>query len=380
MLKSRAFFSQAVTNDASTMKRFAWSVIAKAGQAAEGFFGRSSRPPKAAFEALTRSDIPLTVVPSRGLIAGIHRSSRGFVGRFLANNQKSDLVSAMRNRYAFGGNFRGLVGQRVAMFGFVGIGVAAGAQWPREVDADAGQVEMFSIVKQVHDMFGSFAVGKAAPYNSPDVLPEEEIRSTVSELGPSFVLLEDSSFSSHEPSISGDSDFSILSEVGVDEEQNDNEHDVTFDIDVSRSLRIDSAQARLLEEFSMVLESAEAQSLELGALRHSVLQLNQVLHQLSGETIAAADVDSYEPFEEFTTGDVVSVASGADDGHLMMRSVSLVMQQKRELESLREAVALQNKRLLELLEYDHGGGRKIAVRTSHCNRDACCGPGFEKRV
>jgi len=352
------------------MRRLAWSVVGKVSQAAEGLFGR--RPPKAAFEGLTRAEAPRITVPSRGFVTAIHRGSRGFVGRYLANSQQSELIASARSRYRFGEGLRGTLGQRLATFGFVGVGVAAGAQWPVQNDYQFDGVSLF---KQVHDMFGTFASNKVLTQNafeSFEQLSTENISHAESCKEPrsDFVLLENSSFESVESTLSDDSDISILSDYDDDENQQVSVHETR---DVRQTVVIiEETKVTLQNELKTVLACMDEQATELDALRHVVLQLNSAIHQLLGDSEPA---DSSQPFEELDDVDVTLSGSGDDP---LMRSLVVVNQQTCELDALHKTVALQNKRLLELLEYKKDGNREIAVRTAHCKRDACCGPGSEK--
>jgi len=375
MIKTRALFCQTVASDTSSIKRFAGSIAGKVSQV----FGRNGRAPKAIWEAVTRTEATNAVIQPRGLIAALHRGGQGVVRRYIANNYQSELVSAVRSRYVFGKGFRGSLGQRLATFGFVGVGVAAGAQWPMQ--SDDHHIDGVSVFKQVHDMFGTFARNKIVtlePSGSFDRFTVEEVNplDTVQEIETDFVLVESPSFVLIDSSVSDDSDISILSEMDDDQElfESNGYNSTSFKADTSRSIVIDESQASLQEELKKVLVCAEDQAVELESLRQMVLQLNVALHQLSGVT-DMPDEDSYEPFEEFVVEDIVLATSGSEG---LVRSVSLVIQQKRELESLRKTVMLQNSRLHKLLKSDTGGEREIAIRTAHCKRDACCGPGSIK--
>jgi len=307
----------------------------------------------------------------RGIVEDIHRGSRGFITKYLAKNVPSDLVKAMRNRYSIRGEFRGY-GQRVAAFGFVGVGVASGAQWYRR-DGVNDELQFDPFYETVKAMFmpGKSVLDRSLTNHSSPTEEPQDILSSYSllEQESSFVLLSSSTFVSPEPSVAGDSDVMLLSDD--DDDFDDLNMDFSYEKleeahDVTQAAIIEEAQASLVDELQLALQSAESQRSQLRELSDVVLLFSAALAEYS---------DTVDPYDDIVViEEAVVEYDSSNPGDSLTRALTLVSRQARQLDVLREAVLHQQKQLVEL-ERQTAGDDVITPRNLRCKRDACCGPG-----
>jgi len=375
MLKTRAYLCQTVT-EATPMSRLVSTFAGQARQALEGLF-RRTEVPKIPLGTITRSEAPVLAVGRRGLVSGIDRGGRSVIRNFLSKNRPADLAAAMRKRYSVRGEFQGL-GQKLATFGFVGVGVAAGSQWSgSDVDGDFHFEPFFDTVREMYGaskvkVDSSLAMLTDFERNLDDFSQYGRASFTESEL--SFDLLDDSRISPEASSHDVTSEISMLSDAVIELTNHDSDDAEAAEMIVqfSPSIVIEESQAQLGAELLAVMTTADAQRQELQELQVILSQLGLLLSQLSPNTTPADDF-----FDDFVVIEGESVEDGdmMDDNKRLWRALSLVSRQKQQLNILHKTVCAQNDRLMSLSSGEEMIGLTVIPRSAHCKRDACCGPG-----
>lgn len=312
---------------------------------------------------------------SGGFVAQIHANSRGLITKFAERNLTSELVNAMKQKYGWSGGFRsGIWGQKLSSFAFVGIGVAAGAQW-NTFDGKIGLqdqipylVELFEkrpIVKEPKadietEELATLPVRTEFELDMPLNLTEHE------SLEPSFVLLDELSFDDGE-------DARIADHHEIAEDHFAGAEIVPMQSDVvENSQMIKEEYQSLLEQFLMNLDNVEEQRVELNSLRSSLTQLNDLLLELVASSDMKLNVESTDP--SFIEIDILPDEDCGDLRGNLMRNMSMIGQQQLQLSSLKEQLLIQNQQLQDLCEAA-AAERPTVIRSSFSKRDACCGPG-----
>jgi len=371
MLKTRAYLCQTVT-EATPMSRLASTVFSQAREALDGLF-RGIKRPKVVIGTVARSpEVPALAVGRRGLIAGFDRGGRSLIRQFLARNRPADLAAAMRKRYSVRGEFQGY-GQRLATFGFIGVGFAAGSQWgDSEVDRDFHVEPFFETVKT---MFG----GETARVDRSVVMLNEfqerlnecwqNESASRSESMSSFNVVDDSSISSDVSSSAFVDEISMLNDAVI-ELTNQKSDDQPAVIIVQSPSSFENSLTQLDAQLLDVLMKADAQRDEIHDLQMLVSQLNVALFELSDTTTSGVELPDDFVVLEYAEDDF---RNDDDDERALMRALSLVMCQARQLDILQRMVCAQSEQLHSLNSQALAG---LAFTSSdHCKRDACCGPG-----
>jgi len=371
MLKTRAYLCQTVT-EATLGGRLASTVFGQARQALEGLFRRIEGLPKVPSGVVTRTEAPVLAVGRRGLVASIDRGGRGVIRQFLARNRPADLAAAMRQRYSVRGQFQGL-GHRLATFGFVGVGVAAGAQWDgSDVDREFHFEPFYDTVQAMFDG-GKGKVDRSLAMltdfqKSLDDFAQFESASCA-DVESSFVLLDDSYISSEASCPSTIGQLSILSDAAVEQT---NQESAATEVQIQLSSSIEDSQAQLGTALLIVQSTVDTQHRELCELSAIVSRLNDMLHELTGtRVIVDGLVDDFEVIEEDDREDDDLIAS---DERRLQRALSLISSQSQQIDIFHKTVQAQNEQLLSLTGQTTSGNTVIP-RSAHCKRDACCGPG-----
>jgi hypothetical protein len=190
-----------------------------------------------------------------------------------------------------------------------------------------------------------------------------------------------------EPSIAGDSDFTVLSDFDDDDDEDDDDDVVTSGGFVQlqqlemhepanctaslRPITIDESQEELVERLELTLQIADKLRDDLRVLRRTEMQVNEALREIGGN--AAITVETWEQPVE-TSEEFKYIADGRDLRDHMMKNEALIVRLKQHLVSLGEKVMAQNALLRELMQ-TVASDRRIANLESFCKRDVCCGPG-----
>jgi len=384
MLKtSRAYFCQTVA-EGSPLSRITSKLFGQARQSIEGLFRRPGR----ADEILSKQP-GLKQFSGRasngGLVAQIHLNSRGLLTRFAARNQTSELVNAMRHRYGWTGAFRsGMWGQKLSTFAFVGIGVAAGAQW--------NVYDERNLQDQLPDIMELFGKGRERNFQQKVKVDEPKVKvDEPSTLAVDFEL--DMPLRLDEQD-SSEQSFIVLNNLTFDdddvimtEDQGEvaESYEVHFDAvegyiitqpescALTSDIRSEQEEQMLLEHLKTSLQRVDDQRLELSALRTSISQLTELLHDMVGAS-ADADSGSFENIE-LSLPEREPVLEAAGDGvrDRLIRALSVAGEQQLQMSHLKQQLLHLNQQLCDVTA---AAERPFVVRSSYSKRDACCGPGM----
>jgi len=363
------------------MSRLVSTFAGQARQALGGLF-RRTEVPKVPWGTITRSEAPALAVGRRGLVAGIDRGGRSVIRNFLSRNRPSDLAAAMRKRYSVRGEFQGL-GQKLATFGFVGMGMAAGAQWSgSDVDGDFHFEPFFDTVREMYGgskdkVDRSHAMLTDFERNLEEFSRLECASFTESEL--SFDLLDDSCISTEASSHDVIREISIVNDAVIEPTNQNWANNVAAEamVEFSPSIVIEETQAQLGAELLAALTTVDAQRRDLQELQVIMSQLGLLLSQLSGNNTTPRD-ELFDDFVVIEEEDVEDDDVMAGNEQRLWRALSLVLRQRQQLNSLHKAVRAQNEQLMSLATsscQSMTGHTVIIPRSAHCKRDACCGPG-----
>lgn len=373
MLKTRAYFCHTVA-EGSPLSRITSNLFNQARQSLEKVFNRSGR---------ADGIIPKQPVlkqyggkaSSGGIVAQIHANSRGLITKFAERNLTSELVNAMKQKYGWSGGFRsGIWGQKLSTFAFVGIGVAAGAQW----NTFEGKI-LHDQLPYIVELFG-----KRQAFGAPEKVTKIEELETLPlerEFDLEMPPLNLTEYDSEEPS------FILLSELSFDENERgfvDNQEENSDDgftgmempeESVDTLLRIDEkSEQELMAHLSVNLAKVEEQRAELNSVQASLMQLNDLLRELVGSSELCVNVESLGPsFVE------IELLPSEGDGlrERSMKQLSLIGRQQLQLNAVKQALLLQNQQLQDLCEAAVTA-RPSVIRSSFSKRDACCGPGVRQ--
>jgi hypothetical protein len=315
------------------------------------------------------------LIAERGLVARIHNGGRGlFRKALLDRSQTSELVAAMRNRYKFRGEFRG-VGQRLSAFALVGI--AFSSQWYNrdEPQFDPTYADLLA-------MFGTVKSGSKSAWNVTDVLDA----ATVSEMkaDSSFVLISSPAINSNETCWVDDFDDDGIT-VLDDDDDNSGCHITQLDDDISDleleigdvtdlELQLDKYkpgvdECDLVHSLNCALDLVQRQRDELDSLRVNVSLLNSLLHLLLEQRAP-------DSLTSLNSSDDISDCGSEEEGVSPGGGLLVVVEgQGQQLRVLRETVERQRQQLIDVLQQTTSPRRTVVTRSSHCKRDACCGPG-----
>jgi len=365
----RAYLCQTVT-EATPMSRIASAVVGQARQALEGLFRRAPKVPSG---TITRTEAPVLAVGRRGLVAGIDRGSRTLIRQFLSRNRQADLAAAMRSRYSVTGRFQG-VGQKLATFGFVGVGVAAGSQWGRgDVDEDFHFEPFFDTVQTMYGE-GKMKVARSRAMLTDFQTTLEEFSRTGGasciETELSFVLLDNSCISSGTETASQAviDDLSMQSNAMLELTNQKSDCDETAEMTLQFSSPIEEMQTQLGVELLAALKTVDAQRSELRELHTVVTQLGVALAELTNTTTS---MDDFVVIEDEDIGE-----DWMKDEERLSRALTLVLRQRQQLDALRGVVHDQTDQLKSLNSGTSTSGSTV-IRSDYCKRDACCGPGSD---
>lgn len=380
MLKtSRAYFCQTVA-EGSPLSRITSKLFGQARQSIEGLFRRPGR----ADEILSKQPGLKQFsgrASSGGVVAQIHANSRGLLTKFASRNQTSELVNAMRHRYGWTGAFRsGMWGQKLSTFAFVGIGVAAGAQWNER-----------NLQDQLPDIMEFF--GKDLGRNFPQKAKTDESRTRTVELPTLAADFELDMPLRLEEQDSSESSFIVLNNLTFDGEdvftsesqsleaeycevRFDAVDDVTTQPESSvfiSDIRNEAEEQGLLEHLTTSLLKVEEQRAELNVLRTSINQLSEILSDLVGGVSSDENSISFENIEaSLSERDPVLEREGGGLRGRLIRVLSVAGEQQLQLSVLKHQLLQLNQQLYDVT----AAMRPVVVRSSFSKRDACCGPGM----
>jgi hypothetical protein len=279
-------------------------------------------------------------------VAGINSGSRSVIRQFLARNRPADLAAAMRKRYSVTGQFQG-VGQRLATFGLVGVGMAAGSQWSGS-DVDGG-LHFEPFFDTVRDMFCENKVkvdrSLAMLTDFERTLDEFSHLQSAFCIESSFDLRYDSSLSCEASCPDTVDEISMLDDARIELTSHNADVSEVTDVIVQcpSSIVIEESQAQLSSELLSVLTTADTQRRELDELHVIVSQLSLLLSELTDTVTSGEDV-----FDDFVVIEDESVEDDELDENDMRlwRALSLVSRQKQQLGILHKTVREQNEHLM----------------------------------
>jgi hypothetical protein len=308
-----------------------------------------------------------------GLVAHIHANSRGLLAKYLERNRSSELINAMKQLYGLRGAFRSGMGrQKFSTFAFVGIGVAAGAQWNTVDEKNNLQDQLPEILK----LFSKQAVynpeDKAVQVSELETLSnhwdfELEAPLNLSEHDnsedPSFIQLDEFSFD--------DCDTSVLESTEV--MQCSSVIHVS-DILQYNMLNAEIEEQNLLNQLSRSLLRVHEQRAELDSLSTTVAQLNELLYDIVGPPADREhDVETVKPsILELEILSAVDESSNLRDR--LTRTLLVIGQQQLQLKSLKQQLLTHNQQLQDLCDAT-ATSRPLVIRSAFSKKDTCCGPG-----
>lgn len=373
MLKSsRAYFCHTVA-EGSPLNRIASNLFNQARQSIENVFRRPGRIAEGASKQSGLQNFGGRAY-SGGLVAKVHASSRGLITKFAERNLNSELINAMKKKYGWSGGFRsGIWGQKLSTFAFVGIGVAAGAQW--------NTFEEKNYLLQDVDILEFFGKGANFVVQKKPVKAEEQATLPLRSEFASFELeplnLSENDGEQSEPSfIRLDSlSFEVISDEKAEEEiQRTTEESFVITQQVSMQPEVETFcklnekdEQILTEQLNASLAKVEEQRVQLESLRCSIVQLNELLYEMFGPQIVSSNVSIERSFVEIDIQMVVDDRSADLRGRLI-RSLSVIGQQQLQLNKLKQQLFIQNQQLKSLCE-------AAATCPAFATSDALHGPG-----
>lgn len=365
---TRAYLCQAVV-DPNPLSRIASTVFGQARQALDKVFRRAARQDGQTFAS--RIEPTVQTVASRSLISAVRSGSRSVLSNFVARNYQSELVTAMKQKYPFRFVARGFYGRRLPGYAFVGIGVAAGAQWS-SLDEEDNDVHYDSVFKNVYDMMGRYAkVSRSESETRETTLPmtgEWQFNCPLDENAEmyeddepqfDFVVIEEEE-SDHS------SDIVIINEDET--QQNDSTVFLFSSLDNQKN-EIEVEQCQLLAELNAAIVVTGEHEQSLKTVEASILLLNTLLKEL----VAKEDIEA----------DVIPAACTSEEAPIVPQTVAtadscltVIGQQEQQLQLLSGILFQQFEQLQQLTVIEEKERkRQSSTRCSHCKKDTCCGPG-----
>jgi len=139
-----------------------------------------------------------------------------------------------------------------------------------------------------------------------------------------------------------------------------------------------------LSEFGAILHLVHTQREQIDSLRQHVTQMHSMLLLLLPLIKSLPDYTD-NSFDVLPAADEEGEGHGQGEGHVTSQDdpgglLELVEGRGRELRALRHTAQLQREQLIELKQQTtkqttQNRCRTVLTRSSHCKRDACCGPG-----
>jgi len=288
----------------------------------------------------------------------------------------------MRHRYGWTGAFRsGMWGQKLSSFAFVGIGVAAGAQW-NAFDERNLQDQL----PEIMELFGKgmgYNVQQKTRIDEPMIAEPPTLAADFELDMPlrleeqdgseqSFIVLNNLTFD--------DDDFIISEDQSAEAENCEVHFDAVNDCiippqqshSLTSELRNEIEELCLLEHLQTSLQRVEQQRAELMTLRTSVNQLSELLSDMVGAS-AAEESASFEKIEP-SLFEIEPQSEAAGDGvrDRLIRALSMAGEQQLQLSDLKQQLLELNQQLCDTA----ATLRPVVTRSSYSKRDACCGPGM----
>lgn len=373
MLKtSKAYFCQTVA-EGSPLGRITSNLLSQARQSIEALFKRPARSDG----VIVKQPLPQQYHGrslSGGLISQVHANSRELLTKFVERNRTSELVRAMKQRYPWTSAIRtGMWGPRLSTFAFVGVGVAAGAQWnARDSYNLQDPINILELFRQKTSYKEQEPETMVAERILPDESEPEFILNLTEEDNssePSFVLLDSLTFEDDDLEVTEEQSAVVASET-----------DLFVQSEICESseplFRISDEEEKILcGRLQKSLLRVEEQRAELSRVRASVEQLKGMLQELVGPSAEQdPSIICIEP--SLTDFDVIPA-----EGNMKMklvRTLVVIGQQQSQLTVLRQQLSLLNQQLHQSLQA--ATERPITIQSSFTKRDACCGPGMTQQM